>query len=130
VLQAAAELGLPPVQVLEAEETSVAEVAARLHEERLDAVVCYDDQRALRLLDALRAEGIRVPDDLGVIGFDDIPQAAISNPRLTTVSVPHAELGMRAAEALIQGASGLLPASTTVLAKLVVRESLAAVSRP
>lgn len=129
VLQAAAELGLPPVRVLEAEEMSLADVAARLHEERLDAVVCYDDQRALRLLDALRAEGIRVPDDLGVIGFDDIPQAAISNPRLTTVSVPHAEIGMRAAEALIEGASGALPLSTTVRTTLVMRESLAALPR-
>jgi LacI family transcriptional regulator len=59
-----------------------------------------------------------------VVGFDDIPQAAISNPRLTTVSVPHAEIGMRAAEALIEGTRGPLPPSARFATHLVVRESL------
>jgi DNA-binding LacI/PurR family transcriptional regulator len=124
VLRAAAELGLSPVLVIEAEDVPLADVAARLREARLDVVLCYDDQRALRLLDALRAEGLRVPEDLGVIGFDDIPQAAISNPRLTTISVPHPEMGRRAAEALIAGKRGELPPSAQVPARLVVRESL------
>lgn len=124
VLRAAADLGLPPVLVIEAEEVALADVAAWLRAERLDAVLCYDDQRALRLLDALRAEGLRVPEDLGVIGFDDIPQAAISNPRLTTVSIPHPEIGTRAAEALIAGTRGQLPPSIQVPARLMVRESL------
>jgi DNA-binding LacI/PurR family transcriptional regulator len=124
VLAAAAELGLPPVLLVDAEDSTLEAVAGRLRSARLDAIVCYDDQGALVLLDALRAAGVRVPEDLGVIGFDDIPQAAISNPRLTTVSVPYAEIGTRAAEALIGGITGPLPPSVMLPTALVVRESL------
>ncbi len=124
VLRAAAELGLPPVRLIEGADARPDAAGRRIRRERLDVVLCYDDQRALVLLDALRKAGIRVPDDVGVIGFDDIPQAAISNPRLTTVSVPHADMGRLAAEALIEGRGVLLPTSTRVAARLVVRESL------
>ncbi len=124
VLRVAAELGLPPVRMIEGADAHPDAAGRRIRRERLDAVLCYDDQRALVLLDALRTAGIRVPEDVGVIGFDDIPQAAISNPRLTTVSVPHADIGMHAAEALIEGRTGLLPPSTRVPTRLVVRESL------
>ncbi len=124
VLRVAAELGLPPVRLIEGADARPDAAGRRIRRERLDVVLCYDDQRALVLLDALRNADIRVPEDVGVIGFDDIPQAAISNPRLTTVSVPHADIGMLAAEALIEGRSGQLPASTRFPARLVVRESL------
>jgi LacI family transcriptional regulator len=124
VMRVAAELGLPPVRTIEGADAHPDVAGRRIRRERLDAVLCYDDQRALVLLDALRTAGIRVPEDVGVIGFDDIPQAAISNPRLTTVSVPHADVGMLAAENLIEGRSGVLPASTRFSARLVVRESL------
>lgn len=124
VVRVAAELGLPPVRLIEGADARPDAAGRRIRRERLDVVICYDDQRALVLLDALRKAGIRVPDDVGVIGFDDIPQAAISNPRLTTVSVPHADMGRLAAEALIEGRSVLLPTSTRVAARLVVRESL------
>jgi LacI family transcriptional regulator len=124
VLRVAAELGLPPVRLIEGADARPDAAGRRIRRERLDAVLCYDDQRALVLLDALRKAGIVVPEDVGVIGFDDIPQAAISNPRLTTVSVPHADIGMLAAEALIEGRSGPLPPSKQVPVRLVVRESL------
>jgi DNA-binding LacI/PurR family transcriptional regulator len=124
VVGAAAELGLPPVRLIDGEDAPPAETVRRIAGEPLDTVVCYDDQRALSLLDALRSAGVRVPEDLGVIGFDDIPQSAISNPRLTTVSVPHHEIGMRAAEALLAGIDGPLPPSAMVPTRLVVRESL------
>ena len=124
VLRVAAELGLPPVRMIEGADAHPDAAGRRIRRERLDAVLCYDDQRALVLLDALRTAAIRVPDDVGVIGFDDIPQAAISNPRLTTVAVPHADVGMHAAETLIEGRTGLLPPSTRFPTRLVVRESL------
>jgi LacI family transcriptional regulator len=124
VLRVAADLGLPPVRLIEGADAHPDAAGRRIRRERLDVVLCYDDQRALVLLDALRKADIRVPDDVGVIGFDDIPQAAISNPRLTTVSVPHADIGMRAVEDLIEGRSGSLPLSTRFSARLVVRESL------
>ena len=67
-----------------------------------EALVCYDDKLALALMDALRLLGIRVPDDVGMVGFDGIPYTAISNPRLTTVTTPSGEMGRLAAASLIR----------------------------
>lgn len=53
-----------------------------------DAVFCANDIMAIATLDAARIDGIRVPDDLAVIGFDDIPMAAWESYRLTTVRQP------------------------------------------
>lgn len=97
-----------------------AEIAADLP----DALVCYDDQLALGLMDAMRSLGIRIPDDLSIVGFDGIPYAAISNPRLTTVAVPSAEMGRTAAASLIQAIhDGVMPAGLMLPVELVVRES-------
>ena len=51
------------------------ELAAEIAADLPDALVCYDDQLALWLMDALRELGIRVPDDVGIVGFDGIPFA-------------------------------------------------------
>ena len=96
-----------------------------------DALVCYDDQMALGLMDALRDVGVQDPARPGVVGFDGIPFAAIANPRLTTVAVPSAEMGRVAAESLVQAihggcaARGRRPASV----ELVVRESTRSMAR-
>ena len=66
-----------------------------------DAVLCYDDKLALGLLDALRSTSLVVPDDLAVVGFDGIPAARQSWPRLTTVEVPSVDVGRHAVEMLI-----------------------------
>ncbi|EEX12308.1 transcriptional regulator [Citreicella sp. SE45] len=55
---------------------------------RPDAVFCENDVMALALIDAARARGLRVPEDLAVIGFDDIPMAGWQSYRLTTVRQP------------------------------------------
>jgi LacI family transcriptional regulator len=89
-----------------------------------DAVVCYDDKLALALLDGLRSRGFRVPDDVAVVGFDDIPFAALSNPRLTTVSTPTPLMGRLAAETLLATSDALaLPPPVVLPVQLVVRES-------
>jgi DNA-binding LacI/PurR family transcriptional regulator len=89
-----------------------------------EALVCYDDKLALALMDALRELGIRVPDDIGMVGFDGIPYAAISNPRLTTVATPSGEMG-RLAAALLIGAirAGSRPDGQLLVPELIVRES-------
>ena len=75
-------------------------------------------------MDALRILGIRVPDDLGIVGFDGIPFAGISNPRLTTVAVPSAALGRIAASSLIRAIhDGVLPDGMLLPVDIVVRES-------
>jgi DNA-binding LacI/PurR family transcriptional regulator len=99
-------------------------VARRLARQRPDAVICYDDKLALALLDALPSVQLDVPDDLAVVGFDGIGQAAQSRPRLTTVAVPWAELGRKAVEMLVASArDGLMPASQVLPVSLVVRDS-------
>jgi len=78
-------------------------------EERPSVVICGTDLQAIGLLDECRARNIRVPEDLSVTGFDDIEQARLTQPPLTTVRVPSLEIGARAARhlmALIDGRSG------------------------
>ena len=76
-------------------------VAQMLVAEPPEAVLCYDDKLALALLDALRSTSLVVPDDLALVGFDGIPAAHQSSPRLTTVDVPSVEVGRRAVEMLM-----------------------------
>lgn len=70
------------------------------------AVLAYNDLVAIGLLNGLIERGIRVPEDISVTGFDDIPFARYTTPPLTTASVPHAELGTQAWQrmrALVRG---------------------------
>lgn len=66
----------------------------------VDAVQAYSDEWALELLAGLHSRGIRVPDDVAVIGFDDRWAASHSWPRLTTVAQPGEEIGAAVAELL------------------------------
>lgn len=103
---------------------SAAKLASKIVVSKPDAVVCYDDKLALSTIDALRGLGVRVPDDIAVVGFDDIPFASLANPRLTTVAQPAAHMGQLAVEMLMGAIHGEgLPASTTVRVRLVERES-------
>ena len=85
----------------------VAEVLRRDHPPT--AIVALSDLMALGALDAARAQGLRVPEDLSVVGFDDVPMAAAHH--LTTVRQPSEEKGRRAADALLGRSGGdvLLP---------------------
>jgi LacI family transcriptional regulator len=98
--------------------------AAGVAERRPDALLCYDDKLALVVMDALRTVGLRVPEDVAVTGFDDIPFAALSNPRLTTVAQPAAEMGRRAVGMLLGAIeSGVMQPSIRLPVQLMVRES-------
>jgi len=68
---------------------------------RPTAVFAANDSMAIGCLFALRAAGVRVPDDVALAGFDDIPIARYLSPSLSSVHVPIAELGMRAMERLL-----------------------------
>jgi DNA-binding LacI/PurR family transcriptional regulator len=106
------------------------ELARRIAADLPEALICYDDKLALALMDSLRALGISVPDEVGIVGFDGIPFAATSNPRLTTVATPSAELGRLAASALVGAAERGQPLPSALLpVELVVRESTRAVAR-
>lgn len=62
----------------------------------ITGIVALNDSMAVGALAALRARGARVPDDVSVIGFDDMPVAADVTPRLTTIRLPLVEMGVRA----------------------------------
>jgi DNA-binding LacI/PurR family transcriptional regulator len=100
------------------------ELARRIAADLPEALVCYDDKLALALMNALRDLGIRAPQEVGIVGFDGIPFAAISNPRLTTVATPTGELGRLAASSLIAAIqTGSPPSGALLPVELVVRES-------
>jgi LacI family transcriptional regulator len=88
-----------------------------------DAIFAATDMVAAGVLQALREAGVRVPDDVAVAGYDDIPVAIDVVPSLTTVSVPHVELG-RAAVRLALHRDELAGSQHQVLGThVVVRES-------
>jgi len=82
---------------------------------------------AIGLLSAARQAGISVPDDLAIVGFDDIPFASHVHPRLTTVAQPQRDMGRQAmnmALALMTADDSDAPFSDVVVkGKLIVRES-------
>jgi LacI family transcriptional regulator len=70
---------------------------------RPTAIFAANDAMAIGALSALRESGVRVPDDMAVAGFDDIPLARYMDPPLSSVHVPICELGERAVEMLLHG---------------------------
>ncbi|PAP75383.1 LacI family DNA-binding transcriptional regulator [Rubrivirga marina] len=94
--------------------------------DRPTAVFCANDALALGLLDAARDRGLRVPEDLAVVGFDDVEGAALAFPPLTTVHVHKERLGEAALGVLAEGvetADASIPDATLIPTQLVVRES-------
>lgn len=70
------------------------------------AIFCANDATAMGAITALLREGLRVPDDISVVGFDDIAFASIFSPPLTTISQQRKELGQRAALLLLDSIRG------------------------
>lgn len=93
-----------------------------------DAVFAASDVMALGAMRAAREAGLSVPDDLAVVGFDDIPIAATSEPPLTTIRQPVSQTGIRAVEALIdQIENGIQPPRHIIMdTQLVIRDSCGA----
>jgi len=90
------------------------------------AIVCFNDQQALAVMTALRELNIQVPDDISIVGNDDIYYAKIYPVPLTTICAPQKEIGRRAAEILIRNIESptILPVERVVLeTKFVIRES-------
>lgn len=87
------------------------------------AVFAVSDTLAIGAIKAFRRAGRRVPDDIAVLGFDDLPLSSVFEPALTTVSQPMRELGARAAEILLMRLAGQRPGSSTLAHQLVVRDS-------
>jgi DNA-binding LacI/PurR family transcriptional regulator len=95
------------------------------------AIVAHSDLIAVGALRRLRMAGLRVPEDVSVTGYDDVPIAAYVDPPLTTVHQPMDEVGEYAAGILFDRIAGLSPPAEPQLlpARLVVRQSTAAPPR-
>lgn len=89
------------------------------------AIICGSDIMALGVIRTIRSRGMRVPDDISVIGFDDSPLIAFTDPPLTSVRQPVAALGHAAVSALVAEIAGGTPSRTEMLfhPELVVRDS-------
>ncbi|MFC5724075.1 LacI family DNA-binding transcriptional regulator [Streptomyces gamaensis] len=101
--------------------------AAALLDRGATAVVCASDMMALGVVRAARERGLRVPRDVSVVGFDDSPLIAFTDPPLTTVRQPVRSMGQAAVRALLEEIAGTpAPHSEFVfLPELVVRGSTA-----
>ncbi|MDK1472038.1 LacI family DNA-binding transcriptional regulator [Streptomyces sp. 549] len=95
------------------------------HGTGFDAVFAHNDLSAAGALRAVRAAGRNVPDDVAVVGFDDIPMARHTEPPLTTVRQPMRLMGESAARLLLEHLGGAPPAAgpTILPTELVVRRS-------
>ena len=96
---------------------------------RFTAIFAANDQMAQGAALALHRRGLRIPDDVSLVGFDDLPASAYLLPPLTTVHQPAHELGRKAAQAMLQLLKGGKPSSEISAPHLVVRESTRALAR-
>ena len=92
------------------------------------AVFCYNDMIALGLLSACSQHGLLVPDDLSVIGFDNISISAYTIPPLTTIHQPRFKLGQLAMRMMLELINGQTPDNQRLLAELIIRQSTAPIS--
>src|ERR1700726_3659184 len=97
--------------------------------EPFTALFAFNDVSAIGAIQALREAGRRVPEDVSVVGFDDIESAAFQNPALTTVRQPLREMGVIAAETLLQRINAprkmTYPKAITIEPEFIVRATTA-----
>lgn len=91
------------------------------------AIFAASDQMALGVYEAARRRGLRVPDDISVVGFDDLPESRWTSPPLTTVRQPLAEMGLVAARTVLRLAQGEVIETPRIelATEFVVRDSSA-----
>ncbi len=104
---------------------SAAALAILGRSRRPTALLAANDLSALGAYEACHRLGLRVPDDLSIVGMDDIPESEVAAPGLTTVRQPVMEFGRRAAAFVLRSIEGLPPSSAPELlcGSLIVRES-------
>jgi DNA-binding LacI/PurR family transcriptional regulator len=94
--------------------------------ERPTGIFCFNDMSALGVLRALRTHNVRVPQDVSIVGFDDLFFAPYTEPSLTTVRQPKEHMGRLATEIVLKLLSGTsCEYNVKVQGELVVRESTA-----
>lgn len=108
----------------------VAESACRATETLIErgvdftAIFCCNDHTAFGACQTLTKRGIRVPEDVSLVGFDDHPMAAYMSPPLTTVNQPDRKLGRLAAQSIIKLIKGVETDSKVIIPEVIVRDSV------
>jgi len=99
--------------------------------QKFTALFCANDEMAIAALVTLKMRGLRVPEDVSVVGFDDIRFARYCDPPLTTIAQPKKQLGGEAMTLLIEILSGIdtPPRKRVLPTELIIRNSTAAISR-
>ncbi|GCE21903.1 LacI family DNA-binding transcriptional regulator [Dictyobacter kobayashii] len=100
-----------------------------LLEAGVTAIFCYNDMTAIGMLTSCHARGIAVPQDLSIIGFDDITIASCVTPPLTTIHQPRVELGRLATQVMLDLLQSRPGANHTLSPTLVLRTSTAPLSK-
>ncbi|WP_267396593.1 MULTISPECIES: LacI family DNA-binding transcriptional regulator [unclassified Sphingomonas] len=102
--------------------------AARLIATGVTAIFCFSDVMALGAIGAIRAAGLSCPDDVSVVGFDDLPLAAFFQPALTTIAQPTEAIGRRTVELLVDllRGTGQVAAPEPLPHALIVRRTTGA----
>jgi DNA-binding LacI/PurR family transcriptional regulator len=90
---------------------------------RFDAIFAASDLIAVGAMRALEEKGLRVPEDVSIVGFDDIPAAALGHPPLTTIAQDYARAGELLVDALIGQINGAAVQREMLPPRLVVRRS-------
>jgi LacI family transcriptional regulator len=86
-------------------------------------VFAANDQMAIGAAHGLQRHGLRVPDDVSLVGFDDLPTSLYALPPLTTVHQPAYDMGRLAAQAVLQLLDGTKPTQMVPPPRLIVRDS-------
>ena len=106
--------------------------ASGLAQHPTSAVIAYNDLMAIGVIRALTSMGARIPQDVSVVGFDNIFAAELVTPPLTTVAAPLAAMGRTAVGnllAIVRGARPRAPEPVSLPCRLVVRQSTAHLRR-
>ncbi len=119
------EYGLTLISKVYCDNYSSAEVFEHFHvadlEKGITAIVCTSDYIALPIMTRLQEHGIHVPDDISIVGFDDLEFAAFLNPPLTTVEQPKREFGEKIFQTLLGLMRGEANQQIVIFPKLIVR---------
>lgn len=91
--------------------------------QKFTAIFAANDQMAIGAAHGLQRHAMRVPEDVSLVGFDDLPTSLYALPPLTTVHQPAYEMGSLAAQALLQLLDGTKPQQSVPLPRLIVRDS-------
>ncbi len=111
--------------VKEEEAYRAAKKFLRENKELPDAIFGINDETAIGTITALREEGIKVPEEISVIGCDNISISQFVQPPLTTIEIPKFEVGILAANMILRRIRGMPTENIMLSGKLIIRESAA-----